>query len=140
MANKGFVSGNFRKVAHNEGGSLMFKVGAKRDYKNKETGKYDYDNVTIIVPKFQESTIKYIEQYLHDGDYVEAEYHVNSYKYEKDGKDMYREDLTCDNIRLIARKDGAANGKEEDNGAAVANPAQTALDEGTEVDDTDSPW
>ena len=138
MANKGFVSGIFRKVAHNDGGGFVFKVGAKRDYKNKETGKYEYDNVTVIIPKFQDATIKYVDQYVHDGDIVECEYHVNSYAYEKDGQKMFREDHTCDNIRLVVKK-GEPN--EKGNGTEkAADPAKTALDEGTVVDDTDCPW
>jgi len=133
--NKFFYSGSFRKISYKEGSGFIFKVGSKRDYKNKTTGKTDYDNVTFIASAFNEATVKFIDKYVKDGDFVEVEGHFHSYTTEKDGVKTYHEDKICDSFRLVGSKGAAAEEKEEE----TENPKDN-LPEGFEALDDDCPW
>ena len=133
--NKFFCSGRFRKVAYKEGGSFMFKVGIRRDYKNKETGKHDFDNITIYAPSFNKATIDFLKAYVKDGDNVEVEAHMSTYATEKDGNKVYHQDVICDTIRIVG-KASAAEGK--DDGASEAKPSEAPTE--IEVDNKDVPW
>ena len=133
--NKVLVSGSFRKVAYKEGGSFMFKVGIRRDYKNKE-GKHDYDNITIYVPTFNKTTLEFVKSYVKDGDNVEVEAHMSTYSTEKDGNKVYHQDVICDTIRMNG-KISSETGKEESKEEA-SKPSETQGE--IEVNNTDVPW
>lgn len=101
--NKLLLTGRFGKVWHEEGKTFIFKVSVRRDYKNKD-GKYDWDNITVNCPAFNKSTVKYLENYVNDGDIVEVEGHINTYTTESEGKKIYHEDHVCDKVSIAAKK------------------------------------
>ena len=130
-----FYSGIFRKVSYKEGSGFIFKVGAKRDYKDKNTNKYEYDNITFIIPSYSDKTIKFVNTYVKDGDFVEVEGHFHSYTTEKDGTKVYHEDKICDTLRPCGSKKSATEGKEEDK-----DSSKGGIPEGFEVVDEECPW
>lgn len=136
--NKGFISGIFRKISYKAEGSFFFSIGARRDYKNKETGKYEYDNATFYAPKYATQICEFMDRYIKDGDTVEVEYHIGSYVSEKDGEKVYHEDHICDAIRILkSKEDSAAGQKAESEPKTKASKNET---EEVEVDDEDCPW
>ena len=131
-------SGSFKKVAYKEGQSFMFKLGIRRDYKNKTTGKYDYDNPTFYVTKYNENTIKFLNSYVKDGDTVEVQGHINTYATEKDGQKVYHEDHICDSVKLVSAK-GGSNAETGNSGTVTESPI--VEDSGfVEISDEDCPW
>lgn len=123
--NKVITVGRFAKVWHESGKNFIFKVSVKRNYKNKETGKYDWDNITFMC--YNEGAIKFLENYVNDGDIVSVEGHIHTYAKEADGNKTYHEDKVCDAIRLVA-KAGSSEG------AVIAEEKITAA-EAVETDD-----
>lgn len=100
--NKLLISGNFKKVSHTQGNSLIMKVGSRRDYKNKTTGKREYDNITCYIPKFSQTLIDFVEKFVKDGDIVEVEAHIQTYTTEKNGQTIYHQDVIVDVLRVIS--------------------------------------
>jgi len=133
--NKVLCSGSFRKVAYKDGGSFMFKLGVKRDYKNKETGKYDYDNITMYIPSFNKTVIEFVKSYVNDGDNVEVEAHLSTYATEKEGNKVYHQDVICDAIRVTGKQSEAEKGE-----SAVKEEKEEVVSKEIEVNNTDVPW
>lgn len=137
--NKLMLTGRFSKVWHEEGKAFVFKVSVRRQYKNND-GKYDWDNITVNCPAFNKSSMKYIENYVDEGDIVDVEGHINTYTTEKDGKKIYHEDKVCDSIAIAAKR-----GSSSDDNKIVAEEKITAgsYPEGFEeagIDDDDCPF
>ena len=130
-------SGRFKKVWHEEGQNMRISVSVRRDYKNKD-GKYEYDNIPLSVPKFNEGTIKYLSTYAKDGDTVEGTAHYNSYTIEKDGNKEYKGDLTVDSIRILHSGAGETTQESTD---SKPDKESSVTDYGfIEIDDEDVPF
>lgn len=125
-----FAVGRFGKVWHEAEKSYIFKVSVRRDYKNKETGKYDWDNITFNCPAYNKATVKFLENYVNEGDIVSVQGHVNTYAVEKDGEKVYHEDKVCDSLRIVSRKSDG-----EGSNVVSEEPIKAdAMDGFTEVD------
>ena len=130
--NKVLLSGSFKKISHKEGASFMFKLSCKRDYKNKDTGKYDYDYPTCYCSSFNTGTINFLDKFVSDGDRIEVEGHINTYSTEKEGTKSYFENIAVDTVRLISKKNEAETAPSEGNTEAKSGEIA--------VEDTDCPW
>jgi len=104
--NKFLCVGNVTKdPAINDAGSMAyFSVAVKKDYKNKETGKYDSDFISFIA--FGNS-IQYIMSYVRVGDIVCVEAKVENGK-KKEGGDYPKDSYIVQKINRI--KKGKAHG------------------------------
>ena len=130
--NKVLLSGSFKKISHKEGSSFMFKLSCKRDYKNKDTGKYDYDYPTCYCSSFNTGTINFLDKFVSDGDRIEVEGHINTYSTEKEGTKSYFENIAVDTVRLISKKSEAETAPSEGNTEGKSGEIA--------VEDTDCPW
>lgn len=139
--NKVLLVGRFKTIWHEEGKGFRFNVSMRRSYKNKETGKYDWDNVSVSCPAFNKSTIKFIEDFIEDGDLVEMEGHVNTYSTENEkGEKSYHQELVCDQIKNHSSK---GPGKSDDVVSEEKITADSGCPDGFEeadIDDEDCPF
>lgn len=119
--NRLLISGNFKKVSHVQGNSLIMKVGVRRDFKSKTTGKREYDNITCYIPKFSEQLIDFVNKFVKDGDNVEVEGHIQTYSTEKNGQTIYHQDVIVDVLRIIssAKPEGKGTNAESVNNEPI---------------------
>lgn len=138
--NKLMLTGRFKKVWHEEGKGFNFNVSVRRTYKSKDSGKYDWDNITVKCPAFNKATINFLENYVNNGDIVCVEGHVNTYTTEgENGEKSYHQDLVCDQITIAAK----ASEKGDDVVSEEKITADSGCPDGFEeadIDDEDCPF
>lgn len=131
MNNFGIINGRMASdptIFTNKDGSRKIKVSvaAKRNYKNKETGKVDVDFVQLeaFIPASKEGNGAF--DYLHKGDNVAFEFAVRYSRYtDKDGKEHFNQVLEIQQTELRGSK-RTSTPAEAAAEAAKATPATEA--------------
>lgn len=106
-----------------------FSVACNRQYKNKETGKYDADFISCVAFG---STGEFISKYFSKGSGIVLNGRIQTGSYEKDGRTVYTTDVLVENAEFP--QGGNANG----NGASVPKAAPNVSV--PETDKEELPW
>lgn len=125
--NEVLLSGSFKMISKEDGKRVCFKLGIRKDFKDKE-GNYGYNNPLLIVPTYNEGLANFIKTYVKDGDKVEVKAEVTTWEGEsEDGKKTYHQDLICNKLSIISSKEVS---KEE----KVSEESPMVMDGFTEID------
>lgn len=132
--NKVILLGNLGKdpeVRHLENGRAVanFSMATSESYKNKEgerVTKTEWHNVVLWTP-----LAEIAEKYLHKGNQVFIEGKLTSRSYEdKEGNTRYITEVVGREMTLVGKPPSS-----EDSGAMTSEPAASAVEEPTEIDD-----
>lgn len=117
---------DFRNLPNGTGVASL-SVGCKREFKNKETGKYENDFINV---KAFGKTAEFIINYFSDGSAINIVGRIQTGSYEKDGVKIYTTDV-------IAEKVGFPS-KSFDNGSSNTN--NSGVCDLTQMDDGELPF
>ena len=117
----------------NSNAMLRNTIAVQRKFKNKETGQYDSDFISIIC---YGNTAEFINKYFTKGSKigVTGEIRTGSYT-NKDGVKVYTTDVLVNNAEFVSSKSDNPS-----NGSASAAPAPQADDFINEGLNDDLPW
>ena len=114
----------------NSNASLRNTVAVQREFKNKETNKYDSDFINIVAFG---KTAEFLNKYFQKGSKVGIVGHIQTGSYtNKEGQKIFTTDVVIDKVEFVSSK--SDNG----NNTASRPSADSFIDAGLEQDLNDS--